>query len=293
MINEFRQVVESAGLMPGEILPDVERQRCPVRGGKPGSLDGAYGFFSDEPMSGWWQNWKTGEKGKWTAGRSEPLTEAERQKLNERIEADREAREAEQARKWEAAAAKAQAILDQAEPCQGHPYINGKGVQPCPEIKMGPGGKLLVPVLGPNGAVQSLQTISPDGYKKFLPGGKITGGFFAIGQDREGPLAICEGLATGLSLYEATGFTTMVAFNTGNLKTVAELARERYPHRAIIICGDDDCQTEGNPGRTKATEAARAVNGLLALPAFNEGLSGTDFNDLHQSQGDCDGQGPG
>ncbi len=48
----------------------------------------------------------------------------------------------------------------------------------------------------------------------------------------------------------------------------------------LIVCGDDDHSTEGNLGRTKATEAARAVGGLLALPIFPEGTTGTDFNDL-------------
>ena len=48
----------------------------------------------------------------------------------------------------------------------------------------------------------------------------------------------------------------------------------------LIVCGDDDHTTDGNLGRTKATEAARAVGGLLALPIFPEGTTGTDFNDL-------------
>jgi len=48
---------------------------------------------------------------------------------------------------------------------------------------------------------------------------------------------------------------------TDNLKAVAEALRAKYPDIEIIISADDDYVTEGNPGITKATEAARAVNG--------------------------------
>jgi len=45
--------------------------------------------------------------------------------------------------------------------------------------------------------------------------------------------------------------------------------------------------TDTNPGLTKATEAARAVNGIVAVPDFGEDRppGASDFNDLHQTQG--------
>jgi putative DNA primase/helicase len=50
----------------------------------------------------------------------------------------------------------------------------------------------------------------------------------------------------------------------------------------LVICADDDHVTDGNPGLTKAAEAAQAVKGLLAIPRFPETRedSDTDFNDL-------------
>ena len=285
MIEDFRAEIMAAGLRLSEIIPDTELQRCPVEGGRPGALDGAYGFHSNEPMSGWWQNWKTGEKGKWTAGRQENLNETECKKLNECIAADKKAREKEQARKWVKAVATAQTMLDKAAPCQGHPYLNSKGVQICPGLKVAVDGRLLVPVLGLDGKLQSLQTITADGSKRFLPGGKIASGFFVISEQKNGSLVVCEGLSTGLSIHEATSFTTLVAFNAGNLKAVSLIARDRYPDRTIIICGDDDSKTEGNPGRTKAIEAARGIDAKLALPVFSGDQVGSDFNDLHQVAG--------
>jgi hypothetical protein len=55
----------------------------------------------------------------------------------------------------------------------------------------------------------------------------------------------------------------------------------------LIFCADDDYQTDGNPGRTKATKAAKTVNGCVVLPDFgpNRPKGGTDFNDMHQAKG--------
>jgi putative DNA primase/helicase len=284
MIDGFRAELEAAGICPGEIIADSQLHRCPTQD-KPGSMDAAYVFHSDNPPSGWWQNWRTGQEGTWTAKGGKPLSGSERQALARRIEADRKRREEEQAQRWAEAAQRAGAMLDRAEPCQAHPYLERKGVVTCARLKQGNDGALLVPVLDHGGQIQSLQTITPQGEKRFLSGRKMAGGYIPIGTAKDGPLLVCEGLATGLSLHQATSHTTLAAFNAGNLKAVAEMARERYPDRAIIVCGDDDRQTKGNPGVTKAREAARAVNGLLALPVFGGDQPGTDFNDLHRAEG--------
>ena len=202
------------------------------------------------------------------------------------MEALRREREEEQAQEWERAAKRAATVLNQAEPCHAHPYLERKGVKPCPRLVVDTDGKLLVPVLDPDGKPQSLQTIAPDGEKRFMPCGKMAGGYFPIKGDTTSPLLVCEGLATGLSIHEATSATVLVAFTAGNLEGVAQIARKRYPERVITICGDDDHKTEGNPGLKNATEAARAVRGKIAMPRFsNDHGAGSDFNDLHQSEG--------
>ena len=70
-----------------------------------------------------------------------------------------------------------------------------------------------------------------------------------------------------------------VAFNTGNLKPVAEAIRKKYPRTELVLAADNDHATEGNPGITKGKEAAKAVGALLAAPDLS-GDEGTDFNDL-------------
>ncbi|MDO9083680.1 MAG: DUF927 domain-containing protein, partial [Humidesulfovibrio sp.] len=131
--------------------------------------------------------------------------------------------------------------------------------------------------------------IAEDGGKLFLAGGRTKGGYFAI-KGAAGPLYIAEGLATGLSIREATGQTVLCAFNAGNLEHVAAHARQKYPERELVLCADDDHATDGNPGLSKATAAALAVGATLAVPSFREpldaqGKARTDFNDLHQAEG--------
>jgi putative DNA primase/helicase len=53
----------------------------------------------------------------------------------------------------------------------------------------------------------------------------------------------------------------------------------------LLICGDDDHATEGNPGRAKAMEAAVRCGGDWVLPDFTglpRGPKDTDFNDLRR-----------
>ena len=280
----FRAEIESAGLRPNEVIPDGKIHRCPVDG-KPSARDGAYVLYGDDTPAGWWLNWRTGQEDIWRANRERPLNEQERQSLARQMESARREREAEQAREQAQAANRARAMLGKAKPCISQPYLERKGVKPCPRLKVDAENRLLVPVLGPDGKPQSLQTITPNGEKRFLAGGRMAGGYFPIRGDSEGPLLVCEGLATGLSLHEATGHTVLCAFTAGNLEAVASMAREKYPERPITICGDDDRETGENPGRTKATEAAKVIGGKLAIPVFPGNQAGTDFNDLHQAEG--------
>ncbi|MNT78696.1 DNA primase TraC [compost metagenome] len=70
--------------------------------------------------------------------------------------------------------------------------------------------------------------------------------------------------------------------NSGNLKPVALALRTRYPEQPILIAGDDDRETDGNPGRAAANAAAALVGGQVAFPEWPEDAPAdlTDFNDL-------------
>jgi putative DNA primase/helicase len=154
-----------------------------------------------------------------------------------------------------------------ATPCTNHDYLTHKGVHSHgAKIE---GQNLLIPMRDTAGKLHSLQTIAPDGTKMFMPGGRVKGCYFSIGKPR-GALIISEGLATGASIHECTGHAVAVAFNAGNLASVALALRTKYPTLKIIIAADNDDQTPGNPGMTKAKTAADAVGGVLAVPVFKE-----------------------
>lgn len=146
-------------------------------------------------------------------------------------------------------------------------------------------GRLIVPMRD-GGVIHSLQFIGTDSDKLFLSGGDVKACYFGIGKPN-GTLCIAEGYATGASIHEATGFAVAIAFNAGNLLPVAKAIRAKFPDMRLIVCGDDDVTTEGNPGLTKARASAQAVGGLIAIPDFGtqRPTDATDFNDLHQAQG--------
>lgn len=280
----FRAVLTDAGLEPGEVIADGRLQRCPVVG-KPHGRDGAYCLHPDAPASGFWQNWRAGTSGTWTAKTDRALTPAEREALRRRADADRQARKREQDKRHAEAAAQARSILAAAPACpEDHAYLTRKGIPPLGGVRLGTDGALLLPLEDARGEVQSLQRIMPDGAKRFLPGTKKAGSFAVIPGDA-GRLYLVEGYATGASVHLATGGAVLVCLDCGNLLAVARTARRHYPKREIVIAGDNDHGTEGNPGLTKAREAALAIGGLLAVPSFAPGEPGTDWNDLHTAKG--------
>jgi putative DNA primase/helicase len=129
---------------------------------------------------------------------------------------------------------------------------------------------------------------TPDGTKRFLRGGRVSGGYHLIDDETRRPeILIAEGFATGASLHEETGAAVYVAFNGVNLLPVARYVRALQPTGEIIVAADNDAWTPGNPGLTKGRAAAVAIGAKLLVPDFRGlVLSGrpTDFNDLFSLQ---------
>jgi len=167
-----------------------------------------------------------------------------------------------------------------------HPYVVSKEIVPY-------GGKqlhdaLLIPVRDSEGILRGLQFIGVNGEKKFKAGSRINGCYCRIGKPVGTTILICEGWATGCSLHSATGHAIAVAFSAGNLLSVCEALRYKYPDWLLIICADDDHAAPNNPGLTKAAHAAHAINGQLLVPDFTtveRFFRGSDFNDMSRLVG--------
>ena len=127
-------------------------------------------------------------------------------------------------------------------------------------------GAVVVPVVDFGGKLWGLQFIQSDGSKVFLSSMKKQGNFHRI--KGGAVLAIAEGYATAATIHLATGWTVLVAFDSSNLEPVATGARTKWPDREMIICGDDDVETKGNPGRSHAIKAAGLVRARVVFPDF-------------------------
>ena len=286
-IEHFRLAIAAAGLeAPDSIQADGAIHRFSTNG-KRGDDSGWYSLHTDGIPAGAFGCWREGLQSTWCAKSDIAMTMEEREAHRQRIQADKAKREADlQASQLQASQA-AGALWRQADAVPAHPYLSSKGVQPH-GLRVFV-DKLLIPLRDTAGKLHSLQTITPEGDKRFHPGGRVKGCFHAIGRPA-GRIIVCEGYATGASIHEATGDAVAVAFNAGGVMPVALALHAKYPALQIIMAADDDHLTDGNPGMSKATAAALAVGGLVAVPSFPTSENGrpekaTDFNDLHQLAG--------
>jgi putative DNA primase/helicase len=259
-----------------------------------GKDDGRIKVFPDRQGGIVW-NYKSGEKKCFFINNSKPGQPAPPID-RKHIEREQAKRKAEEAAKQAKAARKALAIWQAAAPAPvDHPYLIRKHVKPhalrCGQwqrvITLDSGQRktltihdvLLLPLYDASGTLRSLQAIFPDKHpilerdKDFLPSGGLAGLFWWIGAKTDTVL-ICEGWATAATLHEETGHRVYMAFTANNLLAVGCIVREKLPDAEIIFCADNDSQTPGNPGLTKAEEAALEVDGSVAVPPMPG-----DFND--------------
>lgn len=261
-------------------IPDGAIHRFQIPGDRAGSRNGWYVLYADGVPSGAFGSWKAGTSHTWSAkGDFDPV---EREAFRRRLEETQRQRIKAQEERHAAAAMNAAALWVKATPASNaHPYLTLKAV---PHFNLKQlGGILLVPLVNADGKLMNIQRITAQGAKRFLPGGRITGCFSLLGRIADtGSLYICEGWATGAAVHQITGRPVACAMNCGNLLPVAKALRQKYPTLEMIIAGDDDRNTEGNPGRSKANEAAAKSGALVTFPAFcRSDCSCTDFNDAH------------
>jgi putative DNA primase/helicase len=280
--REFRSAVAAAGMVPpAEVVADGRLHRFSPSGRRNDSA-GWYVIHADGLPAGAFGDWRTGVSQRWRAASSRSMTEAEHAELRQRIERQRRQREAEIVRRHAEARARAARLWRDASPAvASHPYLLRKGVKQHGLRQIG--DSLLVPMRA-GGVLRSLQFIERDGRKRFLSGGRVGGCYCGIGRP-SGSILICEGYATGASLFEATGIATAAAFSAGNLLPVSRSLRQRFPDVTLIVAADHDARTPGNPGLSSARAAALEVGGLLATPCDPHCDESQDFNDLAQRKG--------
>lgn len=253
-------------------------------------------------------DFKSDTKGSWT-GDISSLTDAQKKAYRKKITDQEGAAREMQSAFWDERKLEAQAFVAN---CirQGDPthYLIGKKLDKLygALIHINEHGfrQLIVPMRDVDGTIWSYQTIydikikltsGKETNKLMLRGGKKEGCFHLLSVTGEihpeGTIYVCEGFATGASIFASFGESqpVVVAFDAGNLEAVGKALRDKYPAARMIFCADDDSSGSGvNTGITAAALAAAATRGEMRRPRFGtlqEGHGYTDFNDVHQTQG--------
>lgn len=267
----FEEALRAAGLLPTiAILADGKWHRCRTVD-KPAHKNGAFILHPDG--RGFFRNWATdSELNSW---RDDQVNEAKPIDMA-RVEAQRK-----RDRLRRIACIKdARRFWAQSEPLLGgHPYLIHKGLSMlgCTGLRRN-GDMLVVPVMNGD-AIISVQTIDPLGGKRFFTGAPVKGGAYCITRSRAAVTCLCEGLATGLAIFQSISqANVVVAFDAGNLMPVVQNIR---PSGSWVVCGDNDHATYAkrgiNPGLEKATNVAEYLGCGMAAP---QGFLGSDWADV-------------
>ncbi|WP_208438665.1 zincin-like metallopeptidase domain-containing protein [Bartonella grahamii] len=175
-----------------------------------------------------------------------------------------------------------------------------------PNIRTFLAGDLIIPIWDKDNNLSTLQTVNPT-FKSFMKDGKkhecftIVGsnnvGISALNNDLENPILIAEGYATAFSVAQMTHMPVVAAFDSGNLKNVGRVMRDKYPDRVILFIADNDHASQEkllsngkkgtNVGITAAYNAAADVGGGVVYPEFqkeeNEFSDWDDYKRIHGS----------
>jgi phage/plasmid primase-like uncharacterized protein len=99
---------------------------------------------------------------------------------------------------------------------------------------------LIVPMMDIDEKLWAFQQIQADGTKMFLENAKKKDLMLRLGEPNTTFAFVCEGWATGASVFISTGITTYVAFNASNLDSVSEQVKNKYLGIRIVVAGDND-----------------------------------------------------
>ncbi len=217
--------------------------------------------------------WITNSRFEWINKEKRELTPEIRKEREDSRKKAAEARKAEQDR-MAVDAADLYASLPVAS--DDYPYLVKKGVKNHDGLLRywEEEGCIVFPGVNADGEIRTLERIYPDGRKRFQPGCEKKGCFSAIG-DIEDKAFLCEGYATGASIYEATGIPVVIAFDCHNLKPVADALGGRL--KLICVADNDEKESGANPGLECAKETGLYY---VMIPE-----NGKDANDYAQEHG--------
>ena len=225
----------------------------------------------------------------------------------ERLERERQER-AEKARRANKAAAHVERIVAACEQ-RPHDYLKAKGFPEAIGLVHPESGHLVIPVRNSAGQVRSAEYITPEGEKKFHPGGQIKGNFVRLREPNSlGRVVLVEGYATGLSVRAALRARYWPAevwacLMSGNFQAVGAQAKaaghsvyavpdhdwwrckNRHAWEAPLNPPQEKCPECGKSGRDISPPAGERAAAALGCPYWLPPKAGMDANDVHIGMG--------
>lgn len=286
------------------LIPDGELHRYTVEGDNPSTKNGAYRIHTDGVPAWYLCDWKRDidTTGKFDAsGLLDSDRDAYTQRTSdkdymEQVRIRRETLEYEERKRKRKAAQKAKELYEQAAPATPeHEYLKRKKVTDISDFKLDTDGSVLIPLYdAKTREFKSLQRISSNGEKRFAKDTSMAGACYTFEPDKadERLHIVCEGIATGETIYRLTGrkWRVTCAMNCNNLDSVTKGIKSRYPRAEILIGADNDlttyAKTGSNPGLSCAELTVRCgyAKGII-IPDFLAHQDGSDWNDYEAING--------
>jgi P4 family phage/plasmid primase-like protien len=291
VLRAFQDSLANHGIAladPSRIEMDGNFHRARVEGDRGRAENLSYKIHFDDRPAGFWEDHKRGASDTFTVTNGEDMDPAARAEAQARWRAEQARREQEREQGYQEASQRAQAAIQGAPSAsEGHPYLARKGIAPGASVRVDEQGRLLIPVYTDFGRVSSYQTISADGDKLFMPGGRMSGAFHPINGADKRRVLVCEGYATGAALAAATGHSVACAMSAGNLPAVVRFLQRKFPDREIVACPDNDHGTEARTGKNPGLEAAAGLGVRVAAPVFpaDADPKDTDWDDWLRGYG--------
>jgi putative DNA primase/helicase len=276
-MNNFQDYIRSFKLNPPNVIEPGTMYRFPGIDKKQSNTAGWCKLFEDG-RGGVFGDFSSGLDEHWQVDIKNSYSDAEKRAFGKRCEAERQLREDELQRRYIQISITAEKILAMAkDDPTSHPYTVSKSIDFVRRLKRGAWPQrawedaLLVPLYAIDGKVWSIQAINTNGEKDYLKGGRKRGCFFIMGDfSSTNRILIGEGIATVAAAQSVNNCSAVAAMDSGNLSTVALDLRKMSREVELILLADNDINPDGkNPGIKAAMEAAKAVDGLVAIPQLN------------------------
>jgi putative DNA primase/helicase len=281
-VNAFREAIVAIGLDPPPDIPAGKWIRFSGIGKKASNKAGWCLLFEDG-LGGIYGDYSSDLSEVWQADKVSTYSPEEMVDFKAMIEKSRAEAEKQREKDYEEAARRAQEATRELKPAKRtHPYLKTKNVAVNGLLAMD--DNLVMPLTDATGAITTYQTITPDGVKKLMYGGKKKGSVFHI-KGKGTRTYVVEGYATGATVHEATGSNVFIAVDAGNIMSVVEALVDKE-YKDIVIAADNDHSKEINTGVVKAKEVALKFQGVSITypPELPDRLS-TDWNDFAEAKG--------